>query len=94
MQTISAKWDSEIFQLWEKVKNKSVKVKGQAQEDYFNNCWLFNNSNNCVYYEHRTSTGWNAPFYYQKIVTIKEVLGEKTNNIYDNLKKLMIVIYT
>ena len=88
LQTISAKWDSEIFQLWEKVKNKSVKVKGQAQEDYFNNCWLFNNCNNCVYYEHRTSTGWNAPFYYQKIVTIKEVLGEKTNNIYDNLKKL------
>lgn len=89
LQTISAKWDNTIFQLWEKIKGKNVKVKGKSQEDYFNNCWLFNNSDNCTYYEERVnSPSWNAPFLYQKIVTVKEVLGVKTNNLYNNMKKL------
>ena len=88
LQTISAKWDSNIFQLWERVSGRNIKLKGKYQEDYFNNCWLFNNTDNCVYYEgDRSSPSWDSLYEYQQIVTVKEVLDAETKNEYINIKK-------
>ena len=84
LQTISAKWDCDLFQLWDIVnvgnKSRKTKVKGDLQNKYLNNCWLFNNNDNFTYYDHHDrhrSTNWGdayeSYYVYRIIIGIKEI---------------------
>ena len=89
LNTLSIKWDDDIFQLKEEVvgkfnKKKMVKLKGKIQDNHFNSCWLFCNKENfCVDSKYGGYNSFGAVYNYSYIISVQEILNNDHTAIYD-----------
>lgn len=89
LNTLSIKWDDDIFQLKEEVvgkfnKKKLVKLKGKIQDNHFNSCWLFCNKEN--FNTDSKYGGYNSfgtVYNYSYIISVQEILNNDHTTIYD-----------
>ena len=89
LQTISIRWDNEIFQLYETRDNgkthKRQKVTGPVQDKHFEKCWLFDNHDNYELFQRASrdkSTIYYTKYEYRYFIGINE-LFESNEKIID-----------